>query len=65
MQILFIYLLMYQMTPSLITTSTDMERLQAALLLVIHMISVLKVMELVLLMNVSRFCIGWTSLVWS
>ena len=33
--------------------------------LVIHMISVLKVVELALPMNVSRFCMGWTDLVWS
>ena len=41
------------MTPSLITTSTCMVRMQATFLLVIHMVSVLKVMELALLMNIS------------
>ena len=46
-------LLMYQMTHSSITTSIGMERLRAAHLLVIHMISVLEVMELALLMNIS------------
>ena len=39
--------------PSSITTSTGMKRLRATLLLVIHMISVLEIMELALLMNVS------------
>ena len=42
-----------------------MECLQATFLLVIHIISVLEVMELTLLMNVSRFRMVWTSLVWS
>ena len=41
------------MTSSSITTSTCMERLQATFLLVIYIISVLKVMEFALLMNVS------------
>ena len=39
-----------------------MECLRAALLLVIHMIFVLKVMELALLMNVSDS--AWGGLVW-
>ena len=42
-----------------------MERLQATFLLVIYIISVLKVMEFALLMNVSWFCMVWTSLRWS
>ena len=42
-----------------------MERLQATFLLVIYIISVLEVMEFALLMNVSWFCMVWTSLVWS
>ena len=41
------------MTLSSITTSTCMVRLQATFMLVIHMVFVLKVMELALLMNIS------------
>ena len=41
------------MTSSSITTSTYVERLQATFLLVTHIISMLEVVELALLMNVS------------
>ena len=44
---------MYCVTSSLITTSTYVVRLQAALLLVVHVISMLKVVKLALLMNIS------------
>ena len=65
LQILFISLLMYQVTTSSIATSTSMERLRATLLLVTYVISMFKVMELILLMNINRFLMGWTDLMWS
>ena len=49
----FISMFVYQVTPSSIATSTSMDRLQAALLLAIYMISLFKVVELALLMNVN------------
>ena len=44
---------MYQVTPSLIATSTSIELLGATLLLVIYVIPMFKVVELTLLMNVN------------
>ena len=61
----FISMFVYQVTPSSIATSTSMDRLRTALLLVIYMISLFKVVELALLMNVNWFCMGWTDLLWS
>ena len=61
----FISLLVYCVTSSSITTSTCVERLQAAFLLVVHVISMFKVVKLTLLMNISWFCMVQTSLVWS
>ena len=49
----FISMFVYQVTPSSIATSTSMDRLRAALLLVIYVISLFKVVELTLLMNVN------------
>ena len=50
---LFHQLAMYCVTSSSITTSTCVVRLQAAFLLVVHVISMLEVVELALLMNIS------------
>ena len=46
-------MLVYQVTPLSIATSTSMDCLRAALLLVIYMISLFKVVELALLINVN------------
>ena len=61
----FINLLRYCVTSSLITTSTCVVRLQVTFLLVVHVISMLEVVKLALLMNISWFCIVRTSLMWS
>ena len=50
---LFITLLMHCMTSSSITTSTYVECLQAAFLLVVHVLFTLKIVKLALLMNIS------------
>ena len=56
---------MHYMTFSPITTSTYVERLQAAFLEIVQIFFVLKIVEFVLLMNVGWFRMVLTSLVWS
>ena len=61
----FITLLMHCMTFSLITTSTCAKRLQTAFLMVVQILFTLKTVDLILLMNISWFCMVRTSFAWS
>ena len=61
----FITLLMHCTTFSSITTSTCVERLQAAFLIVVQILFTLKIVKFILLMNIGWFCMVRTSLVWS
>ena len=61
----FVTLLIHCMTFSPITTSTCAKHLQIAFLMVVQILFTLKIVDLILLMNISWFCMVRTSLVWS
>ena len=61
----FVTLLIHCMTFSPITTFTCVERLQAAFLMVVQILFTLKIVDLILLMNISWFCMVRTSFAWS